>query len=114
MSEGKREERQDIAEFIEFDPRVIDTFDLDILADILKDENLIAKREHLVKYLRKKKVLLEDGMPSQKYLDREYFIIEETECNTIYGNTKFSVPLITPAGQRWLWKKLEKMKVGKK
>ena len=93
------EEQKPAVEFVEHVTSSSDTVDIGELAKIIKNENIDIGRNRLFDYLRSKKILMNNNLPYQSYLTREWFEVIETTKQTAYGSKIFSKVLVTGKGQ---------------
>lgn len=77
------------------------------MAKLLCDEGLNIGEKRLYRYLRNNGVLMQDNMPYQSYVDRQYFVVKENPINTIYGVKLTKTTLVTPKGQMWIVSKIK-------
>ena len=79
-----------------------DSVDIGTMAKILKDYDLDIGRNRLFEFLRKQKMLMNNNLPYQKYLEQGYFEVIEVAQDTISGVKIFPKTLVTPKGQLFI------------
>lgn len=85
-----------------------DTIGMDEMAKIARDENIDIGRNRLIAWLKEKKVLMDNRVPYQTFIDRGYFDVIEVKKETTYGTKVFPKTVITGKGQIWIVEKLRK------
>lgn len=76
------------------------------MAKLLRDKGFNVGRNKFFKYLRDNKVLMENNIPYQKYIDAEYFQVRET--SNLNGGVSL-VTYITGKGQMYLVDKVKSL-----
>lgn len=76
------------------------------MAKLLRDKGFNVGRNKFFKYLRDNKVLMENNIPYQKYIDAEYFRVRET--SNLNGGVSL-VTYITGKGQMYLVDKVKSL-----
>lgn len=104
----KIEEQKPLVDFANHVSRTKDTIDMDEMSKIAKDENIDIGRNRLIKWLKENKILKDNRVPYQLYMDRGYFKVVEVPKDTVYGTKVFLKTVITGKGQIWLIEKLRK------
>lgn len=99
-------EQKPLVDFAVHVSQTKDTIDMDEMAKIARDEHIDIGRNKLIKWLKDKKILKENRVPYQSFIDRGYFQVVEVEKNTIYGTKIFPKTVITGKGQIWITEKL--------
>lgn len=99
-------EQKPLVDFAVHVSQTKDTIDMDEMAKIARDEHIDIGRNKLIKWLKDKKILKENRVPYQSFIDRGYFQVVEVEKNTIYGTKVFPKTVITGKGQIWITEKL--------
>lgn len=84
-----------------------DTIGMEEMAKIARDENIDIGRNRLVKWLKGKKILQNNNIPYQTYIERGYFEVIEVKKDTVYGIRVFPKTVITGKGQIWIVEKLK-------
>lgn len=78
------------------------------MAKLLHNKHIDMGRNRLMNFLRNEKILMQDNLPYQQYIERGYFkVIESVVGNEQYPMTKTST-LVLPAGQQFIFNLLEK------
>jgi prophage antirepressor-like protein len=77
------------------------------LAKIISDEGISIGEKRLYKWLRNKKILMNNNTPYQQYVDRKYFVVEERSFNTPFGEKLSLTTKVTPAGQLYIVNKIK-------
>ena len=83
------------------------SMDIGEFAKIVNKKDWNLGRNKLFRWLRDKKIFMDNNVPYQKYIDSGYFTCIEVNKSSEYGNKNFSKSLITPKGQVWLTNKLQ-------
>lgn len=104
IAEAKIEEQKPLVEFAETVANSSDNIDMNELAKLINNENILLNgkkvgRNKLFQWLREKKILMENNLPYQKYIDSGYFNVIETVKQTAYGSQTFRKTLVTGRGQ---------------
>lgn len=102
------EEQKPMVEFVNHVTSSSDTVDIGELAKIIKNEKIDIGRNRLFKWLRENKILMNNNLPYQIYLTRDWFNVIETTKDTAYGTKVFSKVLVTGKGQVGIIEKLRK------
>ena len=103
---GQLEEQKPLVEFAN---RVFDTehlISVGEMAKLLRDKGFNVGRNKFFKYLRDNKVLMENNIPYQKYIDAGYFQVRETSNR---NGGVFLVTYITGKGQMYLVDKVKSL-----
>ncbi len=77
------------------------------LAKIISDEGISIGEKRLYKWLRNKKILMNNNTPYQQYIDRKYFVVEERSFNTPFGEKLSLTTKVSPAGQLYIVNKIK-------
>lgn len=85
-----------------------DTVDVGEFSKIASNEHIDIGRNKLFEWLRSKKYLMNNNLPYQSYIDRNWFEVVETVKQTAYGPKIFTKTLITGKGQVALIERLRK------
>ncbi len=83
------------------------SMDLGEFAKIVNKKDWNLGRNKLFSWLRGNKIVMENNIPYQKYIDNGYFTCIEVNKSSDYGTKNFIKTLITPKGQVWLTNKLQ-------
>lgn len=102
------EEQKPKVEFADKVSQSKDCIDIGEFAKLLNDENISIGRNRLFNLLRKNKILMNNNLPYQEYINSNYFDVIETTKDTITGVKVFQKTLVTGAGQIWLLAKIKK------
>lgn len=96
---------------VDFANKVSDSsnlIDMGKMAKLLKDEHINIGRNRLFDWLRKKKVLMKNNMPYQRYIDSGYFQVKESVYESPYGSKAQQTTYVTGKGQIYITEKLRK------
>lgn len=104
---ARLEEQKPLVQFAETVTKSKDNILMRDMAKLLCDEGLNIGEKRLYRYLRNNGVLMQDNMPYQSYVDRQYFVVKENPINTIYGVKLTKTTLVTPKGQMWIVSKIK-------
>lgn len=104
---ARLEEQKPLVQFAEIVTKSKDNILMRDMAKLLCDEGLNIGEKRLYRYLRNNGVLMQDNMPYQSYVDRQYFVVKENPINTIYGVKLTKTTLVTPKGQMWIVSKIK-------
>lgn len=107
---ARLEEQKPLVQFAETVTKSKDNILMRDMAKLLCDEGLNIGEKRLYRYLRNNGVLMQDNMPYQSYVDRQYFVVKENPINTIYGVKLTKTTLVTPKGQMWIVSKIKEEK----
>ena len=104
LAESKLEEAKPMIAFAETVANSSDNIDMNEMAKLLSKENIYIDgktigRNKLFAYLRDNKILMNNNLPYQKYIDNKWFIVIETVKHTPYGDKTFTKTLVTGKGQ---------------
>ena len=78
------------------------------MAKLLHNKHIDMGRNRLMNFLRNEKILMQDNLPYQQYIERGYFkVVESVVGSEQYPITKTST-LVLPAGQQFIFSLLEK------
>ena len=78
------------------------------MAKLLHNKHIDMGRNRLMNFLRSEKILMQDNLPYQQYIERGYFkVIESVVGSEQYPIAKTST-LVLPAGQQFIFNLLEK------
>lgn len=102
----KIEEQQPLVDFAVHVSQTKDTIDMDEMAKIANNEHINIGRNRLIKWLKENKILKDNRIPYQQFIDRGYFDVVETKKETMYGTMVFPKTVITGKGQLWVIEKL--------
>lgn len=80
--------------------------DMDTMAKLLCDKNLVIGRNRLFEFLRLKKILRNDNKPYQSYIDKKYFKI--TTIVLKHNNEPKPKTLVTPKGAEFIYELAKK------
>ena len=100
------EEQKPLVEFAEHVSQSSDTVDMEEMAKIAVNENIKIGRNNLIKWLKAQKILKDNRLPYQTFIDRGYFQVAEVTKKTIYGDKIFTKTVVTGKGQIWIIEKL--------
>ena len=100
------EEQKPLVDFAVHVSQSKDTIDMDEMAKIASGEHINIGRNRLIKWLKERKVLKDNRIPYQYFIDRGYFDVVEVEKETMYGTMVFPKTVITGKGQLWVMEKL--------
>lgn len=103
---AKLSEQKPLVDFAVHVSQTKDTIDMDEMAKIARDEHIEIGRNRLIKWLKDKKVLKDNRVPYQTFIDRGYFEVIEVKKETTYGTRVFPKTVITGKGQIWVVEKL--------
>lgn len=84
----------------------IDAKNNQVMNDVAK--SLGVGRNKLFAFLRKNKVLMEDNIPYQRFIDSEYFVVREYTVNKSGYNMNVAQTFVTPKGVDYIGKMLRK------
>lgn len=96
---------------VDFANKVSDSsnlIDMGKMAKLLKDEHINIGRNRLFDWLRKKKILMKNNMPYQRYIDSGYFQVKESVYESPYGSKAQQTTYVTGKGQIYITEKLRK------
>lgn len=105
---AKIEENRPLVDFAIHVTDSSDTVDVGEFSKIAKNERINIGRNRLFEWLRSKKYLMNNNLPYQSYIDRNWFEVVETIKQTAYGPKIFTKTLITGKGQVALIERLRK------
>lgn len=108
LLENKIEEQKPLVEFADHVSNTTDLIDMGNMAKLLKDENINVGRNRLFDYLRKNKILMQNNLPYQRYIDEGYFRVKELTYSTPYGDKVQNKTYVTGKGQIYLTEKLRR------
>lgn len=98
--EAKIEEQKPMVEYVEQIAESKDSVSLGTFAKLINDrDNISIGRNKLFKLCKKNKLIQEDNIPYQKYIDNGYFEVKQWTKETMYGRKIGHMALITPIGQ---------------
>lgn len=103
---AKLSEQKPLVDFAIHVSQTKDTIGMDEMAKIARDENINIGRNRLIAWLKQKKVLMDNRVPYQAFIDRGYFKVVEARKETAYGTRVFPKTVITGKGQIWIVEKL--------
>ena len=98
------EEQEPMVKFAEIVANTSEDIDMNEMAKICNQEGLFIDgktigRNKLFKWLKDKKILMENNQPYQKYIDQQLFSVSEVVKHTAYGDKTFRKTYITGRGQ---------------
>lgn len=109
VASGKINERDKVIEqlkpLVEFANQVADTnnlIDMGSMAKLLNDEHFNIGRNRLFAWLRENKILMDNNIPYQKFIDNGYFRLKESASETSYGTNIFTTTYVTGKGQIYI------------
>lgn len=104
---AKITEQKPLVDFAVHVSQTKDTIGMEEMAKIARDERIEIGRNRLIKWLKDKKILQNNCIPYQAYIERGYFDVVEVKKDTVYGVKIFPKTVITGKGQIWLMGKLK-------
>lgn len=107
MLQQKAEQDKPLVDFAVHVSQTKDTIGMEEMAKIARDERIEIGRNRLIKWLKDKKILQNNCIPYQTYIERGYFNVVEVKKDTVYGVKIFPKTVITGKGQIWLMGKLK-------
>lgn len=99
---NKIEEQKPLVIFANQVGNTNDLLDMNEMAKILKDKNIDIGRNRLMKYLRKKLILMSNNMPYQKYMNLGYFNVKEVAKEDALGVNVYPKTYVTGKGQHFI------------
>jgi len=99
---NKIEEQKPLVIFANQVGNTNDLLDMNEMAKILKDKNINIGRNRLMKYLRKKLILMSNNMPYQKYMNLGYFNVKEVAKEDALGVNVYPKTYVTGKGQHFI------------
>ena len=102
--QAKLNEAKPMIDFAEIVANTSDIIDMNEMAKLCNKEGLTINgktigRNKLFAYLRDKKILMDNNLPYQKYIDQKWFTVVETTKKTAYGDKTFRLTVVTGRGQ---------------
>ena len=100
----KIEEQRPLVEFAETVANSSDNIDMNEMAKICNKENVLINgktvgRNKLFKWLKEHGILMDNGLPYQKYIDSKLFSVIEVVKKTAYGENTYRKVLVSGKGQ---------------
>lgn len=96
---SKIEEQKPMVDFANHVTNSSDSIDIGELSKLANKENIKIGRNRLFEFLRKNKMLMDNNIPYQRYIDNGYFKVIETTKSTPYGDKTFCKTLVQGKGQ---------------
>lgn len=96
---------------VEFANQVAGTenlINMNAMAKLAAEENIPIGRNRLFKWLRKKRILMSDNLPYQKFIDRGYFAVKESVFEVDSMTRTYQQTFVTGRGQRYIISRLKK------
>ena len=81
---------------------------MNAMAKLAAEENIPIGRNRLFKWLRKKRILMSDNLPYQKFIDRGYFAVKESVFEVDSMTRTYQQTFVTGRGQRYIISRLKK------
>lgn len=106
---SKIEEQKPMVDFASHVTNSSDSIDVGELSKLANKENIKIGRNRLFEFLRKEKMLMNNNIPYQKYIDNGYFVVIEITKSTPYGDKIFCKTLVQGKGQIAIIEKLRKI-----
>ena len=102
--QAKVEEQEPLVKFAEIISNTSDNIDMNEMAKVCNNEGLYIDgktigRNKLFKWLKDKKIIMENNQPYQKYIDNGMFSVSEVTKHTAYGDKVFCKTFVTGKGQ---------------
>ena len=76
-------------------------------AKLINNENINVGRNRLFRFLKEQKILMDNNLPYQIYIDKQYFEVREIVKKTSYGEKVFLQTLVTGKGQIFIVQKVK-------
>lgn len=96
---------------VEFANQVSNTenlIDMNAMAKLAIEENILIGRNRLFRWLRENEILMSDNLPYQKYIDRGYFAVKESVFETGSMTKTYQQTFVTGKGQQFIIGRLRK------
>ena len=106
---NKIKEQKPMVDFASHVTNSSDSIDVGELSKLANKENIKIGRNRLFEFLRKEKMLMNNNIPYQKYIDNGYFAVIEITKSTPYGDKIFCKTLVQGKGQIAIIEKLRKI-----
>lgn len=100
------EEQKPMVEFTKKVAATADLIDIGKMAKLLHDEHIEVGRNRLFEWLRNKKILMQNNIPYQQYIDNKSFVVKESTTETPYGTKVYQTTYVTGKGQIYITEKL--------
>jgi len=105
--EEKIKEDRPLVEFAEQVTKSNDAIDFETFAKLVKDQFIPIGRNRLYKWMRTQKYIMDNNLPYQHIIERQFLIVVETTYHTSFGIRLSKRIMITPLGQVWFCNKLK-------
>lgn len=108
LAEQQLDEQKPLVDFAKKVSDSTNLINMGKMAKLLKDKHINIGRNRLFEWLRRKKILMNNNIPYQKYIEGDYFRVKEAAYETPYGTKVQQVTMITGKGQIYITEKLKK------
>lgn len=101
------EHDQPLVEFAEHVASTNDVIDMNTMAKLAAQKNIRIGRTRMMRWMKKKKILLPNNLPYQKYIDKGYFVVKETTYKRGSKTFTYQQAFVTGKGQVFLINRLK-------